>query len=564
MTDTHDSSTPPLAWLPWRGHFWALGVLAIAALITIPIFAVVSSVFSIQSEIWRELLETVLGEYILNSLLLMLGVGGGVLVLGVGLAWLVTMCDFPGARCWEWALLLPLSAPSYLLAYTYTNLLDYYGPVQSALRFLLGWESGQDYWFPNVRSLWWAIALFILVLYPYVYLLARMAFLEQGMATLEASRSLGCNPWQGFWRVALPLARPAIAAGVALALMETLNDFGTVQYFGINTFTTGIYNTWFGLGEQDAAAQLAVVLMIFILGLILLELWSRRRAKYYQVSSRHHHLIRYPLRGWRALGALGLSLLPIIWGFLAPTAYLLHLGLAYAQEVGENNFFQLASHSLILASLTALIVVVLGLLLAYGQRLEPKPLIRTAVKIASLGYAIPGSVIAVGVLIPAGFLDNSLDAWMRSVFNLSTGLLLSGTIAILIYAYSVRFLAVGFGALETSLGKIKPSLDDAARSLGRSPWQILLKIHLPLIWSGILTAVMLIFVDVMKELPATLVIRPFNFDTLAVRVYQYASDERLNEAAMPALAIIAAGLIPVIFLSFQIAQSRPQSSREGR
>jgi iron(III) transport system permease protein len=329
--------------------------------------------------------------------------------------------------------------------------------------------------------------------------------------------------------------------------METLNDFGTVQYFGVNTFTTGIYDTWFGQGERNGAAQLAVVLMLFILALLLLESWSRQRAKYYQTSSAYHPLPRYTLRGWRCLGAWLLTAIPLLLGFIAPVAYLAHLCWAYAQEIGENNFVQLASHSLLVSSVTAVLAVILGLVLAYGQRLEKGRLLQAAVRIAALGYAIPGSVIAVGVLMPAGYLDNRLDAWMRANFGLSTGLLLSGTLVILVYAYLVRFLAVGFGALESSLAKIKPSLDDAARSLGQSPLRVLLTIHLPLMSGGLLTAIMLVFVDVMKELPATLVIRPFNFDTLAIRVYQYASDERLTEAAAPALAIILRGLISTKF-----------------
>lgn len=551
-----------LLFLSGRNPLWLFLALLIAGLIAIPVLAILSSLFSINQSLWQQLAETVLGEYILNSLILMVGVGLGVLGLGVSTAWLVTLCQFPGSRPLEWALLLPLSSPAYLLAYTYTNLLDYYGPVQSWLRALFGWQAATEYWFPSIRSLGGALGLFVLVLYPYVYLLARMAFLEQGLACLEASRSLGCGPWRSFWRVALPLARPAIVSGVALALMETLNDFGTVQYFGVNTFTTGIYNTWFGLGERNGAAQLAVVLMIFILALLLLEAWSRQRAQYYQATSTHALLPRYALKGWRCLGAWMLTGIPLLLGFVVPVTYLAHLCWAYAQDVGENNFFQLASHSLLVSSVTAGLAVVFGLVLAYGQRLEKGLLLRTAVRIAALGYAIPGSVIAVGVLIPAGYLDNRLDSWMRATFSLSTGLLFSGTLVILVYAYLVRFLAVGFGALESSLAKIKPSLDDAARSLGQSPLRVLLTIHVPLMMGGILTAVMLVFVDVMKELPATLVIRPFNFDTLAVRVYQYASDERLTEAAAPALAIILVGLVPVIFLSIQIAKSRPQQNAQ--
>lgn len=536
-------------------NLWTMASWAIAVAIAIPIGFVALGLLNWQGEIWRELAATVLGEYILNSLWLMIGVGLGTFGVGVGTAWLVTLCRFPGARWLEWALLLPLSTPAYLLAYSYSNLLDFYGPIQSWLRPLFGWQTATNYWFPNVRSLWGAIAMLVLALYPYVYLLARVAFLEQGICTLEASRSLGCNPWQSFYRVALPLARPAIAAGLALALMETLNDFGTVQYLGVNTFTTGIYRTWFGLGERQGAVQLAALLMIFILGLVLLERQSRRQAQFYQPSSPRQFLPRYHLTGFRAIAALSVCLLPFGLGFIAPTAYLLRLALTYAQE--SNNFWQLTTHSLILAGLTAAIALILSLVLAYGQRLSAQPLTSLAVRIAAMGYAVPGSVIAVGVLVPVGRFDNWFAQWWERQWGGEMGLVLSGTIAILIYAYLVRFLAVALGSVDSSLGKIKPSLDNAAQSLGKTPTAILWQVHMPLMSGGLLTALMLVFVDVMKELPATLVIRPFNFDTLAVRVYQYASDERLIEAAAPALTIIAAGLLPVIFLSVQIARSRP-------
>ncbi|MFM1841863.1 MAG: Ferric iron transporter, permease protein [Cyanobacteriota bacterium] len=536
-------------------NIWTTASWAIAVWIAIPVLFVMLGLFQWQGEIWQELVETVLADYVINSLWLMVGVGAGVLILGISTAWLVTMCRFPGARWLEWALLLPLATPAYLLAYSYSNMLDFYGPVQSWLRPLFGWESATDYWFPNIRSLWGAIAMLVLVLYPYVYLLARLAFLEQGICTLEASRSLGCNPWQSFYRVALPLARPAIAAGLALVLMETLNDFGTVQFFGVNTFTTGIYRTWFGFGERQGAVQLAAVLMIFIFGLILLERWSRRQAKFYQPSSPQQYLPRYQLSGLRAIAALGFCLLPFSLGFIAPALYLSYLTLSYAQE--SNNFLQLASHSLILASITAAIALALGLILAYGQRLSRQPLTYVAVRLSAMGYAVPGSVIAVGVLVPAGQFDNWFADWWQRQWGGEMGLILSGTITVLVYAYLVRFLAVALGSLDSSLGKIKPSLDDAARSLGKTPTEILWQVHTPLMSGGLLTALMLVFVDVMKELPATLVIRPFNFDTLAVRVYQYASDERLIEAAAPALTIIIVGMLPVIFLSVQIARSRP-------
>ncbi|NET15145.1 MAG: iron ABC transporter permease, partial [Okeania sp. SIO1H6] len=355
---------------------------------------------------------------------------------------------------------------------------------------------------------------------------------------------------------ALPLARPAIMAGLALALMETLNDFGTVQYFGVETFTTGIYRTWFGMGERVAAAQLAAVLMLFILWLILLELWSRRQAKYYQTSSQYQKLQQFHLGGIRGIVSLFACLLPVLLGFLLPAGLLLEMTIAESGESFRGQFWNYASHSLILAGVTAVFAVAIALIMAYGVRLNRNLGMRLSTRIAAMGYAVPGSVIAVGILIPIGAVDNIIDSFMRSRFGISTGLLFSGTITALVFAYLVRFMAVAFGAVESSLLKIKPSLDDASRSLGYGATKTLVKVHAPMMWGGLLTGAMLTFVDVMKELPATMVIRPFNFDTLAVRVYNLASDERLTEAAGPALAIVLVGIIPVILLSLKIAKSR--------
>ncbi len=504
---------------------WTFLVMAIALIIATPILFVFSSIFTNSGDIWQHLASTVLKDYITNSLWLMLLVGAGVCLIGVGTAWLVTMCRFWGSRWLEWGLLLPLAAPAYLLAYAYTNMLDYFGPVQSTLRSIFGWGSVDDYWFPNYR-------------------------------TIEASRSLGCNPWRSFFTIALPLARPSIVAGLALALMETLNDLGTVEYFGINTFTTGIYRTWLGLGERAAAAQLAACLMIFILLLILLERRSRSAAQYYERSSSIKRLTPFELKSWRSLLALAACLIPVILGFIIPAGYLLQLTLNNLDSVFDGEFVDLAQHSFILAGITAIAAMTISLFMAYGQRLESNWFMKTAVRIAGMGYAIPGSVIAVGVLIPVAGLDNAIDRWMQATFNISTGLLLSGTVASLIFAYLVRFLAVAFGSVESSLNKISPNLDDASRSLGYGSTSTLWKVHTPLMTGGLITSAMLVFVDVMKELPATLVIRPFNFDTLGIRVYQYASDERLAEAAAPALAIVLVGIIPVILLSWRITRSR--------
>lgn len=551
--------TPSLSQSWWNqlpNYLWYICLGSIALLISLPILTVASSIFADHQEIWQHLRDTVLKDYIVNSLILMMGVGIGVLILGVSCAWLVTMCDFVGVRIFEWLLLMPLAAPAYILAYSYTNMLEYFGPVQMALRSIFGWESIDDYWFPSIRNIAGAIVLLVLVLYPYVYLLARVAFLEQSTCTMEASRSLGYNPWQSFFKVALPLARPSIVAGLALTLMETLNDFGTVQYFGVSTFTTGIYRTWFGMGERVAAAQLASFLMVFILILIFLERRSRANARYYQTNNPHQQIPRFQLNWWRSIFAFASCTLPVLLGFIIPILYLLDLTIQNREETLNDTFWDLTKNSLMVAVISAVIAIIIGLFMAYGQRLIPHTILNISVRIASMGYAIPGSVIAVGILIPLGIFDNRLDQWMLNHFNISTGLLLSGTIVALVYAYLVRFLAVSFNTIESSLGKIKPNLDNASRSLGYGAFSTLWKIHLPLLGGGLLTALMLVFVDVMKELPATLVMRPFNFDTLAVRVYQYASDERLIEASAPALAIILVGIIPVIFLSYRIARTR--------
>ncbi|HEY9631278.1 MAG TPA: iron ABC transporter permease [Coleofasciculaceae cyanobacterium] len=537
---------------------WMLLVGAIALLLSVPVMFVISHLVGRPSAVWQHLATTVLSTYILNSVGLMVGVGCGVMAIGVSTAALVTLCSFPGRRIFEWLLLLPLAAPAYILAYVYTEILEFYGPVQSGLRAVMGWQTLADYWFPNIRSLGGAIAMLTLVLYPYVYLLARVAFLEQSVHMLEASRSLGYSPWRSFLKVVLPLARPAIAAGTALALMETLSDFGTVEFFGVGTFTTGIYRTWFALGDRGAACQLAACLLLFIFALLAVERWFRQRAKYYQTNSRQP-FPRYRLQGVRGAIAQMTCALPILLGFALPMSVLLNLSWnSLSKQTGATTqaFWDFAKHSLILAGLTAGLGVAIALLMAYGLRLYPSRGMNFAVRFAAMGYAIPGSVIAVGVLVPVGQFDNAIDRWMQSTFNVSTGLLLSGTIAALVFAYLVRFLAVSFGTVESSLGRVKPSLDEAARSLGCSPAQTLVKIHAPLMSGGLLTAALLVFVDVMKELPATLIVRPFNFDTLAIRVYRLASDERLAEAAIPAMAIVVAGLIPIALLTWQIQQTR--------
>ncbi len=537
---------------------WRWSTLAIAALIALPILTVAAFVFVPAGEVWRHLAETVLADYVINSVTLMLGVGIGTGVIGVATAWLVTMCRFPGRRWFEWGLLLPLAMPAYIIAYTYTGMFDFAGPVQSALRDWTGWGYG-EYWFPEIRSLGGAMAMLTLVLYPYVYLLARAAFLEQSVHALDAARMLGCGPWRSFFLVALPAARPAVIAGATLAQMETLADYGTVQYFGVSTFTTGIFRTWFGLGNSAAAAQLSALLMVFVFTLILIEAWARRRQRYHHTGSRSRPLPGAVLRGWRAALALLACLLPVTLGFLLPGGQLLVWAIKTAGQTVDARFVTLVLNTVTLAAAAALLALACALVLAYGKRLRGLLSVRAAVRLAGMGYAIPGTVIAVGILLPLGWIDNTVDAWARASLGISTGLLFSGTVFALLFAYLVRFLAVSLQTVDAGLGKVSRSMDESARTLGYRPREVLRRVHVPMIRGSLLTAVLLVFVDVMKELPATLILRPFNFNTLAVRAFELASDERLMDSSSAAVAIVLAGIVPVILLSRSIARSRARA-----
>lgn len=532
--------------------------VCVGLLIAMPVLSVGLSLFATTGgDTWAHLASTVLGEYVVNSLLLVLLVGSGVATIGTTVAWLTAMAEFPGRRVFEWALLLPLAMPAYVMAYVYTDLLQFVGPLQSALREAFGWRHG-DYWFPEIRSLGGAATMFSFALYPYVYLLARTAFLERGSGTYEAARSLGLSPWSAFLRVSLPLARPAVAAGVALALMETLADYGTVAYFAVPTFTTGIYRAWFSLGDRVAAAQLAGALLAFVLCLLVLERISRGRARFHETGRRKSG--RKALAGWQAWGASLACLLPLTLGFLLPAGLLFRLAFQEGDSEFGMRYGVLAGNSLMVAGITAVLAVALAILLAYGQRLArpvwPARLARGANRIIALGYAVPGSVIAVGVLIPVTRLDHWLADICQQAFGLNPGLLLTGGIAALVYAYLARFLSIALQTVESGLARVTPSMDAAAQSLGCTPGDILRRVHLPLLRGSLFSAALLVFVDVMKELPATLVMRPFNFDTLATQTYTLAADERLAEAATAALAIVAVGLLPVILLARQVARGR--------
>lgn len=538
---------------------WTFCAFLVTALIGAPIITVIVMAFTDTSDIWQHLYNTVLGTYVQQTLLLMIGVGVGVTVIGTSTAWLVTMCRFPGSRIFEWALLLPLAVPGYVLAFVITDQLEYAGTIQVFMRDLFGWTSARDYWFPEIRSLPSATIVLTLVLYPYVYLLARAAFLEQSVCALEVARTLGRSSWGSFFSVALPLARPAIVVGVMLALMEVLNDFGTVDYFAVQTFTAGIFDVWLNMNSTAGAAQLSTVLLAFVLVLIVLERTARKGKKFHHTSMKYSELPSYRLRGKRAFWAFVLCALPVLLGFVLPASVLAHYALNFYEETLAADYFRFVANSLTLSTTAAVVAVLIGLFLAYAVRLSPSPAIKIAARAASVGYAIPGAILAVGVLWPLGALD-SMISLLGDYAGIAIGAVMAGTIVPILYGYLVRFLALAYGASESSLGKVTPNMDGAARTLGATPFAALKSVHYPLMRGSLLTAGILVFVDCMKELPLTIILRPFNFDTLATFVYQYASDELIEESALGALTIVGAGIIPVILLSVTITRSRPGSS----
>ncbi len=534
---------------------WNSVLVLLSLLFSIPLAVVLGSIFFPAKEIWSHLADTVLTDYIVNSLFLFVGVGVFSLILGVIPAWLVTMYRFPMSRYIGWALLLPMAMPAYIIAYSYTGMLDVAGPLQTSLREITGWQY-RDYWFPEIRSLGGAITMLSLVLYPYIYLLARAAFIEQSVCVLEVSRTLGCNAIDAFRRVALPLARPAIMVGLSLVVMETLADYGTVQYFGVSVFTTGIFRTWFGLGNSLVAAQLSALLLVFVAAFLYLEKRSRRQARFHHTSNRYSSLMQQQLNKRSGLCALVSCATPILLGFIIPLLFLINLALDTYSDVLGKDFYLLVFNSLLLAFVTAILALLIALFMAYSSRGSDSSINRFLVRFVSLGYAIPGTVIAVGVLIPFAWFDNTLDAFLREHFNISSGLLISGTVVTLIFAYLTRFLAVSINTVEAGLIKIKPTMDEVAKITGLSPVSIIKRIHMPMMRGSLLTALLLVFIDVLKELPATLILRPFNFNTLAVRTYELANEERLADAAVPALAIVLVGIIPVIMISNSISRSR--------
>jgi iron(III) transport system permease protein len=546
-TDTLDASPERESgisdWLNVNVRLWRLASFTVAAIVAAPILVVALSWFTPAGDVWRHLVQTVLGELLLNTVVLMLGVGGGVFLLGAGLAWLTTMYDFPGRRLFDWALMLPLAIPAYVLAFVAVALLDFSGPVQGALRALFGGSA----WFPPIRSSGGVIAVMVLAFYPYVYMLARAAFLAQGRRMLETGRVLGLSPRAAFLRVALPMARPALAAGVALALMEALADFGAVAIFNYDTFTTAIYKSWLGLFSLPAAAQLASLLLLFVAVALIGERQLRGRARYH-LTLRHGRERRYRLAGARAFGATFACALVLLLAFIIPLGQMCYWAWENARIDFDARYLRFFLNTVALGTAAAIVTTFCALLLAYTYRLKPDRWVAGAVRFATLGYALPGSVLAVGIMISFVWLDRQFAQWLQSLFGFAAGPLLTGSLVALLLAYGVRFMAVAHGPIDSSFERIKPSLWQAARSLGASNREILWRVSIPLLRTGLLSAALLVFVEVMKELPATLLLRPFGWDTLATRIFEMTSEGQWERAALPALTLVLAGLIPVVML----------------
>jgi iron(III) transport system permease protein len=544
------------AWRRRHSPLWTLLPALLAAVMALPLATVAALSVTAPQSTWPQLMRTVLPATLLDTAVLLVGVGLLTLGFGACTAWLVTMCRFPGRALLDRLLVLPLAMPTYIVAYAYVELLDYAGPVQRVLRSLTGWGSARDYWFPDVRSMGGAILVLSAALYPYVYLSARASFVQQSVCVLEVARTLGRTSAGAFWSVGLPLARPALAAGVALAAMECLNDLGAVQYLGVRTLSVSIYTAWLQQSNLGGAAQISLIAVLLVLALIMAERALRGHSRFHHSTGRYRAIPFTDLEGWRGAAAAAFCAVPVALGFAAPFALLVTQATAHVQEAFAASFWQAARNSIGVAAAAALVTVALALVLAYARRVAPNAIARGAVRGAGLGYALPGTVLALGLIIPLAAFDNRLDALLRATLGISSGLLLSGSLFVLVLAYTVRFLTVALSALEAGFERLSPNLDAAARALGETALSALWRVHVPLLTPALGAAALLVFVDGMKELPATLLMRPFNFETLATHVYSYAGLELFENATPGALMIVLVGLIPTLLLHQAIAGGR--------
>ncbi|MGQ0673677.1 MAG: ABC transporter permease [Hyphomicrobium sp.] len=569
-----NASRPRLARLAqgvraWRAKrrsspLWTATVAVLVAIVVMPVLAVVILALAPSDGTWRHLLSTVLPHAAGQTLLLMGGVGIATLFVGTGAAWLVTLYRFPGRAVIDRLLVMPLAMPTYIVAFCYVELLDYSGPVQSSLRGAFGWTTPSSYWFPDIRSLPGAVVVLSAVLYPYVYLAARASFVQQSVCVLEVARTLGRTPLRAFAEVALPMARPALAAGVALALMESLNDLGAVQHLGVDTLSASIYATWQRRGSLAGAAQIAVVALLLMAVLFAIERWARGGQRSHHTTGRYRSIPFHDIEGWKGYATAALCLLPFIAGFVVPAAVLARSAVTHLGDAFSHGLLFAMLNTLMLSAVGAAAAVAAALVLVYARRVAANGFTRPAVDVAGLGYAIPGTVLAIGLLVPLAAFDNMLDGLMRALFGVSTGLVLSGSLFALTLAYVIRFLAVALGGLDAGLDRISPNLDAASRALGETALSTLRRVHLPLLVPAMGAAGLMVFVDCMKELPATLLLRPFNFDTLAVHVYALATQEQFERAAPGALVIVLAGLIPVLLLHEAVAGGRPGGKFQTR
>lgn len=549
MSDTTLSARSTAAARRAPASLWSIGAALIAAVVLLPILAVIWIALNPTDNIWPHLLSTTLPRYLGTTLLLMGSVGVLAGMVGTGSAWIIARYRFPLSSWLEWLLLLPLAIPAYVGAYALVDLMEYAGPVQTGLRALFGWTSARDYWFPQIRSLGAAVIVLSAALYPYVYLLARAAFREQSGATEEVAMSLGAGAIQRFRRVALPLARPAIAAGMAVVMMETVNDFGTVDYFAVQTLTTGIFSVWLESNNAGGAAQIACVVLVMVVMLVSLEKVSRRKSRFFNLSNRPRPTERAQLKGAAGWIALIACLIPFLMGFVLPAGVILHHAIENAERWSDPRLVDSLLNTLMVGGIAALVTVLAAVFMVYGVRLSGRQLPRLLLPLTTIGYAAPGAVLGVGILIPLAILDNMMADTIELLTGIDIGLVLTGSAFALILAYGVRFFAIAQGAADAAMGRVSPSLPMAARSLGRTRGQVLRQVYFPLIRGSIGSALLLVFVDCVKELPATLLLRPFNFNTLATRVHDQASLENLGDASPAAVLVILVGLAAVVLLA---------------
>ncbi|WP_079253611.1 ABC transporter permease [Endozoicomonas arenosclerae] len=529
--------------------YWRAGSWLLALLLFTPVLALIYEASAPTGEIFAHLRNTVLGTYILNTVLLISGVGILGLILALPAAWIMANSEIPGKRYLQWLLVLPLAMPSYVVAYIYTDLLEYAGPVQRLLRDVTGWESAADYYFPDIRSLGGAIIILALVLYPYLYLLARTAFMEHSQSQILASRLLGCSPISSFLRVSIPMARPAIITGLALMGIETLGDFATVDYFAVPTLTTAVYDTWLGYGSLNAAAKLSAIMLVVVMLLISMEKYSRRRQQLYQKNTGQDHKKASSLKGWKKALALFWCWMLVSLGFLLPAMVLLDYVFRYFSDSWNIELLTYSLNSLKVSLGAATFATLVALFLGLYQRLQKSRFSSIPSRLVSTGYALPGNVLAIGVLTPLTLSDHGLNGIIMAFEYPPVGLVFSGSIFAIIFAYAVRFSAVAVGSVESSLGRVSPSLDMASRTLGCTPSEMVRRVHIPMVRKGLLTGFLLVFIESMKELPAALLLRPFGFESLATWVFQFVSDEKLEQAALAALILVLAGLVPLILLN---------------